>query len=228
MSAARRALAVLPVAALAAAATPAQAAPTIKTMSCIPYVKGESIRIPIFADGFTPGSLVRVYTNTGTKPPLLLMSAPADAVRGGFGTEAAPPLPWPLDRNVQTFNLFGEDRTNPAAPIVAASQFRTVRFGLTLKPSAPKRPWQKVTYTARGFKVGAPVYIHFRFGGKTRRSVKLGVARAPCGIVSRRMRMLPTRARYGSWTMYTNQKKKFSRSTRPAWENSFTIFRRFR
>ncbi|HEV2058422.1 MAG TPA: hypothetical protein VGR11_03630 [Solirubrobacteraceae bacterium] len=227
MPAARRALTVLPVAALAVAATPAQAAPTIKTMPCVPYVEGESIRIPIFADGFTPGSLVRVYTNTGTTPPLLLMSAPADA-RGGFGTEAAPPLPWPLDRNVQTFNLFGADRSNPAAPIVAASQFRIVRFGLTSKPAYPKRPGQIVTYTARGFRVGAPVYIHFRFGGKTRRSVRLGVARGPCGIVSKRMRMLPTRARYGNWTMYTNQRKRFSRSTRPAWQSSFTIFRRFR
>lgn len=226
MSVVRRALAVLPVAALAAAATPAQAAPTIKTMPCVPYVKGESIRIPIFADGFTPGSLVRVYTNTGTKPPQLLMSAPADA-RGGFGTEAAPPLPWPLDRNVQTFNLFGEDRTNPAAPNIAASQFRTVRFGLTSNPSTPKRPGQRVTYTARGFKVGAPVYIHFRFAGKTRRSVRLGVAEGPCGVVSRRMRALPTKVRYGNWTTYTNQSKKFSRSTRPAWKDGFRIFKRY-
>ncbi len=226
MSVARRALAVLPVAALAVAATPAQAAPMIKTLPCVWYVQGESIRIPIVAEGFTPGSLIRVYTNTGMKPPQLLMSAPADAT-GGFGTEASPPVLSPFNGNLRTFNLFGEDRTNPAAPIIAVSQFRVVRFGLTSKPSNPRRPGQKVTYTARGFKPGAPVYIHFRFAGKTRRTVKLGVAKGPCGIVSKRMRVLPTKVRYGNWTRYTNQSRRFSASTRPAWKDGFRIFKRF-
>ena len=225
MSVARRALAVLPVATLAVAATPAQAA-TIKTLPCVPYVQGERITMPVVGAGFTPGSLVRVYTNTGTKPPLMLTSAPADAT-GGFGTVTSPPSFSPFDRNLQTFNLFGEDRTNPAAPIIAVSQFQLARFGLTSNPSNPRRPGQKVTYTARGFKPGAPVYIHFRFAGKTRRTVKLGVAKGPCGIVSKRMRVLPTRPRYGNWTRYTNQSRRFSASTRPAWKDGFRVFKRF-
>ena len=83
-----------------------------------------------------------------------------------------------------------------------------MRFGLTTKPS-PKRPTSKVTYTARGFTTGKRVYIHFRFGGVTRRTVSLGVAKGPCGIASKRMRALPTKARYGQWTSYTNQSKTF-------------------
>ena len=101
-----------------------------------------------------------------------------------------------------------------------------MRFGLTTKP-APRRPTSKVTYTARGFTTGKRVYIHFRFGGVTRRTVSLGIAKGPCGIASQRMRALPTKARYGQWTSYTDQSKRFSPKTRPAWKDSFTIFRRF-
>jgi len=41
------------------------------------------------------------------------------------------------------------------------------------------------------------------------------------------MRALPTKARYGTWTRYTDQSKTFSVKTAPAWKDSFRIFRRF-
>ena len=224
MSVVRRAVAVLPVAAIAMAAQPAQAA-TINTVPCFPYVQGVSVKLPIIGTGFTPGGFVRVYTNTGKAAPQILTSSSADAA-GAFGIQAFPPAFSPLNRNLQTFNLIGEDRTNPAAPILVASTFQVVRFGLTSRPSSPKRPGQKVRYTARGFKAGQPVYIHFRFGGKTRRTVRLGVAKGPCGIVSKSMRALPTKVRYGDWRTYTNQSRT-SASAEPLWKDGFRIFKRF-
>lgn len=220
----RRALAVLPVAAVAVAASSAQAA-TITTAPCVPYVQGTTIKMPIVGAGFTPNALVRVHTSIATGPPQILTSTTADAA-GNFGAQAFPPSFRPFNRNVQTFNLIGEDRTNPAAPIIAASTFQVARFGLTSNPSRPQRPRQTVTYTARGFKPGAPVYIHFRFGGKTRRTVSLGIAKAPCGIASKRMRALPTRARYGNWTRITNQSRTSPTAT-PLWKDGFRVFRRF-
>lgn len=225
MSAVRRAaLAVLPVVAVAAAATPAQAA-TITTVPCFPYVRGADTKLPIVATGFTPGSFVRVYMSPANKPPAIATSTNADAA-GAFGLQAFPPSFAPFNRNLQTFNLIGEDRTNPAAPIVGASTFQMARFGLTSSPSSPKRPKQKVKYTARGFTAGKPVYIHFRFGGKTRKTVKLGVAKGPCGIVSRRMSAVPTKVRYGDWRTYTNQSATSAGAT-PLWKDGFRLFKRF-
>jgi hypothetical protein len=224
MSAVRRAVAVLPVAALAMAAQPAQAA-TITTVPCFPYVQGVSAKMPIIGTGFTPSGLVRVHTSTGKATPQILTSSSSDAA-GAFGIEAFPPSFSPSSRNLQTFNLIGEDRTNPAAPIFAASTFQMARFGLTSSPASPKRPGQKVRYTARGFTAGKPVYIHFRFGGKTRRTVKLGVAKGACGIVSKRMRALPTKVRYGDWRTYTNQSRT-SASAEPLWKDGFRITKRF-
>ena len=225
MSAARRALAVLPVLAVAVAAPqPAQAA-TITTVPCFPYIQGEETKLPIVATGFTPGAFVRVYMSPTNTPPQIKDSTTADAA-GNFGLASFPPSFSPFNRNLQTFNLIGEDRTNPAAPIIGASTFQMARFGLTSSPSTPKRPGQTVKYTARGFTAGKPVYIHFRFAGKTRRTVRLGVAQGPCGIVSKRMRALPTKVRYGSWRTYTNQSRT-SASATPLWKDGFTIFKRF-
>jgi hypothetical protein len=222
MSAVRRAFAVLPVAAVAMAAPSAQAA-EIKTLPCVPYVAGQQT-MPVVALGFTPGGFVTVYTNTTANPtPRILTSSRLDAA-GGFQAATLPPPFAKTSDNLETFNLIAEDKANPAAPILATVPFQVVRFGMTRHPN-PKRPRQKVTYTARGFVPGKPVYAHFRYKGTTRRTVSLGNAKGPCGITSKRMRALPTKVRYGAWRAYIDQTKKFSAATRPQWIDPFTITR---
>lgn len=221
----RRALAVLPVAAAAAAlAAPANAA-TIKTEPCVRYVAGQQT-MTILGAGYSPNGFVSMATITKAAPnPAVFSSSPVTAT-GAFLKTTTPPPFSSATRNLESFLLVGTDSSNPAAPLLATFPFQVVRFGSTTSPT-PKRPTSTVTYTARGFVTGKRVYIHFRFGGKTRRTVSLGVAKGPCGITSKRMRALPTKARYGVWTSYTDQSKKFSVKTRPAWKDSFTIFRRF-
>lgn len=225
MTVSRRALAVLLLGALtaAAAAAPAGGA-VIKTDPCVRYVSGQPT-MTILGTGFTPSGFVTLHTLTKAKPsPLAFTSSPV-LPTGRFLKTTLPPSFSSVNRNLETFALVATDNTNPAAPIIATTPFQVVRFGLTTRPT-PTRPTTKVTYTARGFTPGKPVYVHFRFASKTRRTVKLGVASGPCGIASKRMRALPTRARYGTWTTYTNQSSKFSAGTRPAWKESFRIFRR--
>ena len=219
----RHALAVLPLAALAAAAAPAGAA-EVKTLPCVDYIKDVKT-MPVFAGGFAPGHVVALSTITATNPtPVPLTSSPADGI-GGFRTSVFPPSFEKPDGNREAFTLVASDTTNPAAPVVVTTPFEVVRFGLTRTPS-PKRPRQRVTVTARGFLPGKPVYAHFRFGGITRRTVSLGIAKGPCGITSQRMRALPTKVRYGNWFAYIDQKRTFSKKTPLQWIDSFRIFRR--
>ena len=226
MTALRRALAVLPVSAVAAAmaAAPSGAA-TIQTDPCARYVQGQAT-MTIIGAGFTPNGLVSFSTVTKAAPTPAVFGTSSVLPTGAFLKATLPPPFSSQTRNRESFLLVATDATNPAAPLLATTPFQVVRFGSTTSPS-PKRPTSRVTYTARGFVTGKRVYIHFRFGGKTRRTVDLGVAKGPCGITSKRMRALPTRARYGVWTSYTDQSKRFSVKTRPAWKDSFTIFRRF-
>ena len=235
MPAVRRALAALPVATLAMTVPSAQAA-EVKTLPCVPYVSGQQT-MPVAASGFTPGGLVTLYTSTPNSPaPRILTSARLDA-RGAFLSVPAaqatapgaiqhqlPPPFAPSSRNLQTFSLLAEDKSEPGAPILASTSFQVVRFGMTRSPD-PKRPRQTVKYTARGFLPGQRVYAHFRHRGVTRRTVSLGIAKGPCGITSRRMRALPTKVRYGDWRAYIDQSRRFSRRTRPQWIDPFTITR---
>ena len=224
MTVSRRALAVLPLGALAAAAAAAPAgAALLRTDACVRYVARQAT-MPIYGEGFTPNGFVTLSTVTKAKPAPSTFSSSVVQPSGAFLKVTTPPAFSSFNRNLETFGLVGVDSANPAAPVLAT--FQVVRFGLTTKPT-PSRPTTRVTYTARGFTPGKPVYVHFRFDGKTRRSVKLGVASGPCGIVALRMRALPTKARYGTWTTYTNQSRTFSAGTRPAWKDSFTIYRRF-
>lgn len=223
MSTARRALAVLPLAAVAAAAPSAQAAPTIATLPCVPYIAGQQT-MPILAAGFAPNNFVTVYTNSTSSPtPRILTAARLDGL-GIFRMTTQPPSFSRRNGNVEAFNLIAEDKTDPAARVIATMPFQLVRFGMTRSPS-PKRPHQTVRYTARGYEPGKRVYAHFRYRGATRRTVSLGIAKGPCGITSRRMRALPTKVRYGSWRAYIDQRSRFSQRTRPQWIDPFTITR---
>lgn len=225
MSVLRRALAVLPVAALAVTAPSAHAA-AVGTLPCVPYIAGQQT-MPVVATGFTPLGFATIYTNSTAEPtPKILTSGRLDGV-GGLQVPAFPPSFTKSDANLQTFNLIGEDKANPAAPIISPPvPFQVVRFGSTTSP-APRRPSQTVRYTARGFATGKRIYVHFRFAGITRRSVSLGVAKGPCGIATKRMRALPTKSRFGTWTAWTTQAKKFSVNSKPFVKNSFRIFRTF-
>ncbi|MDP8967961.1 MAG: hypothetical protein M3N04_05120 [Actinomycetota bacterium] len=222
MPAVRRALAALPVVAVAVAAPSAHAA-QIRTFPCVAYIPGQPT-MPVAGAGFTPGGSVTLYTNSVAAPePQILTSARLDD-SGGFGLATAAPGFSKPTRNLETFNLVAQDRSDAAAPIVANTAFQLVRFGLRITPT-PTRPRSKVTYTARGYVPGRPIYVHFRYRGATRRTVSLGVAKGPCGIAARKMRALPTKLRYGAWRAHVDQERRFSPKTRPQWIDPFTIRR---
>jgi hypothetical protein len=188
------------------------------------YVSGQPT-MTIIGAGFTPNGFVSLASISKANPAPAVFSSSSLEATGAFLKSALPPPFSAPNRNLETFGLVATDNTNPATPVLATTTFQVVRFGLTTSP-APRRPTTKVTYTARGFTTGKPVYVHFRFRGVTRRTVSLGRAKGPCGIAARRMHALPTKALYGQWTSYTNQSRKSARSL-PYWKDSFTIFRRF-
>ncbi len=101
-----------------------------------------------------------------------------------------------------------------------------MRPGYKANPSNG-RPTRRATHTVRGFPTGKSTYLHFRFNGQTKRNVNLGKTTGPCGVVSKRMALLPTRSRPGKWTVYVDQAATYSKSTRPQLKGSFIITRTF-
>jgi hypothetical protein len=210
----RRFLAVSSAAAIAAAgdAAAASAAPTIATkIPCVANLGiGGALTLPVIGSGWSPNGVVALSTSTTSRPaPKELASVRADA-NGNISSRVDPPAFRSASTVDQTFTLNAVDTANPAN--LATSTFRQVRFGFDTQPSTG-RPSRRVTYTARGFLPGKAVYAHFRFRGKTRRDVRVGVARQPCGIVSKKMRLLPTKTRFGTWTVYMDQAPRYSKTT---------------
>jgi hypothetical protein len=214
-------------AAAAGGARPANAASAIATK--IPSVAklgiGGALTLPLTGSGFSPNGAVALSTSTRSDPaPKELASVHADP--SGNITSRVDPPPFRSTATVeQSFNLIAIDTANPAN--TATSTFRQVRFGFDLRPSTG-RPSQRVRYTARGFLPGRTVYAHYRFHGRTRRNVNVGVAAAPCGIVSKRMRLLPTKTRFGKWSIYMDQAPTYSKATLLQAKGSLVIDRTLR
>ena len=209
----RRVLAVSPLAAITAAAFAAPAgAATLSVPPCVvDYRAIGQNNLKIAAAGFRPGSVVQILSTTPSNPtPTIVTSGVADGA-GNVLREIAPLSFNNVDTFEQSYMLGAVEAGNPAN-VTAPVSLTQVRFGFTANPSSG-RANRAVTYTARGFLPGRPVYAHFRFRGKTRRNVKIGTAAAPCGVVSKRMRLLPTRVRYGTWTVYMDQVARYSPAT---------------
>jgi hypothetical protein len=209
----------------AALASPA-AAQSVSTAPCVlGNVPGERT-VPVQGTGFTPNGLVRLaYTHPTFSSPRIATSVQADAA-GNIPLTAITPPPFASFRTrEQRFGLVAQDQTNEA--IITGTEFRQVRFGVTVFPSRA-RPTSRVKFTARGFEVGKNIYAHFRFAGKTRRTVRIGKATSPCGTKSRRMSLIPTRVRFGTWQLIVDQRPRYSRNTRPQFRSSIFVSRTFR
>jgi hypothetical protein len=211
----RRFLAASCAAAIAGAAglaTQASAATISTTIPCVANLGfSGALTLPLAGTGFTPNAAVTIRTSSPSDPTVKELTVVRTDGAGNVSTPRIdPPALHSLTTVQQAFTLLATDNTNPA--IRAITTFRQVRFGFDANPSTG-RPTRKVKYTARGFLPGKPVYAHFRFGGITRRDVNLGVASSPCGTVVKRMRLLPTKTRFGTWTIYMDQVAKYSKKT---------------
>lgn len=225
MPAARRILsAAAPVVAVLATAAGAQAA-TVATNPCVVDlgIVGAT-NMPIAGTGFTPGSQVTVRYSSAVSPtPAYLTSVTAD-LAGNIATAVRPPLFNKFDTQEQTFDLTATEDAKPAN--VGTSTYRQVRLGYVTTPARGK-PNRIATHTVRGFPIGRRTYLHFRFHGQTQRSVLLGTTSSPCGIVSKRLALVPTKTHAGKWTVYVDQVRRYSKATKPQLKYAFVLTRTF-
>jgi hypothetical protein len=197
------------------------------TIGCVIFSGAyNELQVPLKGSGFSPSTagmpnVVTLQTTTPSEPgPKFLGTTQTDASGAFFG--ATPPAIFKTNKTQsETFTLIATDGLNPQ--ISATTTFRQVRAGYTREPD-PTRPEQKVRHVARGFQTGETIWAHFRHGGKTQATKRLGVAKGPCGIASRKMRALPvSNPDVGTWKVYVDQRKTYAVTTRPQARLSFKI-----
>jgi hypothetical protein len=164
--------------------------------------------VTLGATGFTPLGPVDV----------LIDGAPADA------TDDGQPDPWFADpegrvsgamrapyqpSGERAFGISVTERANPANTVMVTG--RVTALDVTLTP-AEARPSRRVRFSGRGFIKAAPVWGHYLFRGKPRKTVQL--SRRPkdaCGTFSVKQRQIPIfRPHTGRWVLQVDQQKAYS------------------
>jgi hypothetical protein len=190
---------------LLALAAPASAAPVMDPLKPCYVSDGQAPEqretMNIHATGFTPAAHVYILINgqvvdtTGRADTGGVVSGAFPAPFQGFGQA---PFTVGLQEQENTLNF------------VQATALVT-NLSVTLRPN-PAPPSRKVRFSGRGFTNAAPVYGHYVFGGKVRKTVRF--ARRPagaCGIFHARRRQIPVRRpATGDWTLQVDQQRRYS------------------
>jgi len=200
---------VLAVAALAfaLAAAPAQAAVLNPLNPCYASTgpaTHELEDVVVSGEGFTPTWAVEVLVDG-----VVIASAPTGSI-GEFEVKVDAPY---QPRGERAFTIEVRDGATSVA-----TQSRVTDLAVSMRPrrAAPNR---RVRLRGRGFMRDAPVFAHYLFGGKERKTVRLGrPSTAPCGTFRARRRQIPVKKpRTGRWIMQVDQKRAYAPEPDPVW-----------
>ena len=208
-------LAALAVAAAALPASARAAAWTEAPAGCYVSVAPEPAQrelVPVSAHGFPANAPLDVLVDGA--PADVTGDGVADAVyadaRGRFVAGVRAPY---QPSGQREFSITVSERANRADALAATPLVTALGFELRPAQAPPSR---RVRFVGRGFTDRRPVWAHYVFGGKVRRTVRL-VRRptAPCGKFSVRRRQIPlVRPRTGRWTLQVDQQRRYSPTPR--------------
>jgi hypothetical protein len=183
------------VAALASA--PASATVTLDPLKRCYVVAQADQREPldIVGRGFTARSTVDVFIDD------ILQSSPK-ALYDGTVTGSLP-APF-VEFGQRDFTLRLAEQDNPDNTIAQTS--KVTQFSVEQVPKSARTD-DRVRFTGRGFTGTGPVYAHYVFGGKSKKTVLLRVPKGACGTFSARRKQFPfaKRPKVGTWTIQFDQ-----------------------
>jgi hypothetical protein len=185
-------------------AAPASAAPALDPLKPCYVSDGDAPAqreiINIHATGFTPAAHLSLKIDD------VVVASPRADVNGTItGTVNAPFQGF----GQRPFSLVIEELENT---LNVVSVFSLVtNLSVTLRPN-PAPPSRKVRFSGRGFTQDAPVYGHYVFGGKVRKTVRFAHRPAgPCGVFHAKRRQIPIRRpATGDWVLQVDQQRKYS------------------
>lgn len=185
-------------------AAPAQAAPELVTPLDPCYVVAqENQRQPVLvaAKGFTPLNQVDIYIDN------VLQTSTTALVDGTINGNVLAPF---QEEGTGPFTLRLSEVEVPTNTLAAT----TMVTRLAVEQSPPRASTaQRVRFKGRGFIApGLPVYAHYVFAGKVRRSVRLGLPKGPCGTFNFKRKQFPFKKspRRGTWTIQFDQHPQYN------------------
>jgi hypothetical protein len=191
---------------LLALAAPASAAPVLDAKLLKPCYASDGEApaqretVHVRATGFTPAAHVDLKIDGA-----LVYHLQADIV----GTVTAnPPAPF-QGTGERAFSLTLEELEN--TDNVASASLMVTNLSVIQRPKRAN-PSRRVRFSGRGFTKNAPIWAHYVFGGKVRKTIRL--ARRPagvCGVFHARRRQIPIRKpATGDWILQVDQQRRYS------------------
>jgi hypothetical protein len=178
--------------------TPASAEVSLEPLKPC-YVAAQRTQTEIFSvtgSGFTPRAKVEIYVDE------VLTETAEVLLDGTVSGQLNAPF---VETGERQFTLRLAEVGMPTNTISPVS--RLTRFSVEQTPKSAKTS-ERVRFRGRGFTLfPKPVYAHYVFGGKSRKTVNLGMPRGNCGTFSVKRRQFPfkKRPRIGSWTIQFDQ-----------------------
>jgi hypothetical protein len=125
-----------------------------------------------------------------------------------------------IDAKQRTDTFTATDQANLA--LTASVGVRLTSIDVTAKPKNGK-PGRRQLIKARGFTTGKTLWAHIR-RGRSKRNVKVGKLKKPCGTLSLRKRLFSPNAKTGAYTVQFDAKRKYSSETAPSVTFVVTVF----
>ena len=185
----------------------AHAAPVIQPLKPC-YVTAETDAGPrsegmnIAASGFTPNATVDLTVDGSPYP------GGDDLQANQFGRLPIPPLPAPfIAKGSREFQITLTEVGNPANTVSTTTRSTALNVGV--KPKEAK-PSDRIRFKGRGFTDDAPIWAHYIYKGKVRKTVRMARKPRSCGRFKKRARQIPVkRPRLGDWTIQFDQSQQF-------------------
>lgn len=198
---------VLGVAVAALVAAPASAAPTLAPLKPCYVAATPTSREFVVIDGlgFTPLSAVDVYVDDILQPP-----DGTEPRRANYDTTVRSSVAAPfVEEGERMFALRATEHDTPAN--TATQLAKVTRLSVEQSPGRAATN-ERVRFRGRGFMLDAPIYAHYVFAGKSRRTVRIGMPRGDCGRFSVRRKQFPFKGspRVGSWTIWFDQEAHYN------------------
>lgn len=200
---------------LGAAAPAAAAAPVLAPLDPCYASDGPAPNqretVHLTGSGFTPaGHVVLLLDNQlltdGAGEPLVGQADVKGTVKANI------PAPF-QDLGERPFTIQMKEFENTLNVATAASM--VTNLSVTLRPKQA-RPSRKVRFSGRGFTKAAPIWGHYLFGGKVRKTIRLAPGpETPCGVFHAKRRQIPVKdPAVGTWTLQVDQQRRYSPTPR--------------
>ena len=132
-----------------------------------------------------------------------------------FGNLNLPsPVPAPFATNgTRDFPVTLTQTDDPNNTVTATS--KTTQLGVSVKPRRA-RPSQRIRFKGNGFTGDTPVYAHYVFKNKLRKTVRMARKTGTCGSWNARKAQIPVKQpKPGVWTVQFDQSKPYIDATKP-------------